>query len=839
MATRNDHTKHHESGLLRSALVALVEVSLISLALGVAVGLGVAPLVAILAGCLVGAAAVSMHVLRAKANEQAEERLPEPQPQPIADEQPSEVPTQQAIEPLPASAPAVSSAGEAGEIDITPSVTDLDEWDLGENPPSTLDMASLSRRIVGVMDPIAELKLFVGDIRTREAEGTDLPSPFEQYAARLLAEAGLFKTDVKLPHLRIVRPPASGMFYLRIHDRKLPYLAKIRVLALEAALNALRFSDTYFDDPDAHSVEEHYQLLQKLTHSIASQTPSLGEGIPLSEDESPDTEWAVRMGISTAIESFQLPHRLAASWRVNVSDGNVAIQMELPPEATFPATRYVEDLGLVATSREMRRKAASDYSLKLALLVANAAFRCSELIKHVWVAGTVQTANRTACYLSVDFDRWRFSKLDLSDLGDLTVVYRSFAPALRYEDGILRPVEQTFALDERRFCPPRRYEAVGLSTRKIKHPYSDELGCDRVSGLSIDEAINREYMAADIIARLGDSTEQNVRLIMELAGDDPDPSVRSAAERTVSKLIEGTISEDAASVGKEFLAGDALSRAVERASAALQAKNPAAAEELLHKVLGPVDAAGVYADTPHLEYRFFPNYVERALYNRLFTLDGRMPLLVPRSYYTAHFLLSVSQLMQGKAEEALKSARRLVELSPLDARSHAHLTRCLELAGKDEEAEEVLVHLLEIAHDPEGLGIAYYRMAFFQWKAGHTLAAQACYQFALRFMPAYAPVIAMELGTLALQSGASFHEELSEDEAEQVLRDAGIPVAPTSEMSEAFLACARASLDAEIFPVARNFAWILGAFSGDDIIAGVLRSIEDAPSDPWNDLLLS
>lgn len=837
MTTKGD--KGAGSRLLRSAFMALVGVLLYFLALGVSSGSGITPFVALFAGCLIGSFVLNLAYLHLE-ELQAPDEQPQASPEElVAIEQHEEVSLPQAIESRPSSTPAVPSTTEAPEVDITPSVTDLDEWDLGENPPSTLDLTALSRRIVGVMDPIAELKLFVGDIRTREAEGTDMPSPFEQYAARLLVEAGLFKSDVKLPHLRIVRPPASHMFYLRIHDRKLPYLAKIRVLSLEAALNALRFSDTYFDDPDARSVEEHYQLLQKLTHSIASQTPSLGEHIPLSEDDSPDTEWAVRMGISTAIESFQLPHRLAATWRVNVNDGNVAIQMELPPEATFPATRYVEDLGLVATSREMRRKAASDYSLKLALLVANAAFRCSELIKHVWVAGTVQSATRTACYLSVDFDRWRFSKLDLSDLGDLSVVYHSFAPAMRYEDGILRPVEQTFALDERRFCPPRRYEAVGLSTRKIKHPYSDELGCDRVSSLSINEACNREYLAADILSRLSDSTEQNVHLIMELAGDDPDPSVRSAAERTVTKLIEGSISDDAESVGREFLDGDALSRAVERASELLRAKNPSAAEAQLALVLDPLETAGIYADTPHVEYRFFPNYVDRALYNRLFTLDGRLPLLVPRNYYTAHFLLSVSQLMQGKAEDALKSARRLVELSPLDARSYAHLTRCLELCGRDEEAERTLVHLLEIAHDPEGLGIAYYRMAFFQWKDGHTLAAQACYQFALRFMPAYAPIIAMELGTLALQSPGSMHEELTEDEAEQVLRDADIPVAPTDEMSEAFLACARASLDAEIFPVARNFAWILGAFSGDDIIAGVLRSIEDSPSDPWNDLLPS
>ena len=802
-------------------VVALAEVALVAIALGVALGSGAQLLSIVLAGALVGTIGSCLVFLTR--GSRTNHRFEGDEPEGLVVTSP-----QEDVLEVPKEAP----AGGSVEIDITPSVTDLDEWDLGENPPSTLNLASLSDRIVGVGDPIAELKLLVGDIRTREAEGADGDvSPFERYAARLLSEAGLFKKDVKLPRIRIVRPPASGMFYLRITDQQLPYLAKVRILALEAALNALRFSDTYFDDPDAHPVEEHYQLLQKLTHSIAAQAPSLADNIPITDDDDPDTEWAVRMAISTAIESFQLPHRLVTTWRVNVADGNVAFEIELPPEAAFPATRFVEDLGLVATSREMRRKAASDYALRLALLVANAAFRCSERIKHVWVATTLQTATRTACYLSVDFDRWRFSRLDLADLGDLMAVYRSFAPALRLEEGILRPVEQTFTIDERRFCPPRRYEPIALSTRKIAHPWSESLGADHVAGLSIDEGSNREYMAADIMARLGDSTEQNVHLIMELAGDDPDPTVRSAAERTVNKLIEGTIAEDAQSVGMEFLAGDPLSLAVQRATEQLSHKEPQAAQLTLEKVLGPLDDAGYYADTAHIEYRFFPSYVERTLYNRLFAFEGRLPSLVPHAYFQAHFLLSVAQMMQGDFEGALRHARRLVELAPLDARCHAHLTRCLELLGRDDEAVEVLDHLLAIAHDPEGLALAYYRMAFFQWKRGNHLAAQACYVTSLRFAPAYAPFVAMEMTTLAYQNPGAFREELSEDEAEQLLRDHDIRIAPTEEMSEAFLDCARASLDAEIFPVARNFAWILGAFSGDDIVVGLVRSIEDAPSE--------
>lgn len=851
------------------AYVTLVTVSLVSLALGVSVGLGSTTLIAIFAGILVGVTTSGVVLLMRdfEASQQKEEEQTLPS---VASHHEETLPSAASHEeeafpsteinedgPAPETAEATltlldeneeqdlaiaarpapnevvnrvlrAAANATAEIDITPSLSS-DDWDTV--PPSTLDLDTLSRRIVGSSDPIAELKLFVGDIRTREAESSDMPSPFERYAARQLIEAGLLESDVELPAFRIVRPPASGMFYLRIEQLKLPYLSLVRILSIEAALNAIRFSDTYFDDPDAHSVEEHYQLLQKLTHSIAAQSPNLSEHIPLTQDESPDTEWAVRMGISTAIETFQLPHRLAASWRVNVADGNVAIEMELTPEAAFPATRYVEDLGLVATSREMRRKAASDYALKLALLVANAAFRCSELIKHVWVAGMARTATRHACYLSVDFDRWRFSRLDLSDLGDLSEVYHSFAPMMRYEDGILRPVEQTFSLSERRFCPPHRYEPVALSTRKIAKPFSDMLGSERVSNLSIDEAGKREMMAASIAASMGSSTEHNVHLIMELAGDDPDPSVRSAAERTIGKLIEGTIKDDALSVGREFLEGDALSQAVARATEQLANKNLQAAEETLRGVLGPLDAAGIYDDTAYLEYRFFPNYVERALYNRLFALKGRLPLLVPCPYFQAHFLISMAQLMQGKFEDALTHARRLTALAPLDARSHIHLTRCLEMVGRDEEAVEVLTHLLEVAHDPEGIAMAYYRMAFFQMKLNHALAAQACYELSLRYMPPYAPIVAMEMATLAFQVPGFFREDLSDEEAEQALRDRNIPVAPTDEMSEAFLECARASLDAEVFPVARNFAWILGAFTRDDILMGLLRSIEDAPED--------
>ncbi|WP_072499495.1 hypothetical protein [Olsenella phocaeensis] len=64
---------------------------------------------------------------------------------------------------------------------------------------------------------------------------------------------------------------------------------------------------------------------------------------------------------------------------------------------------------------------------------------------------------------------------------------------------------------------------------------------------------------------------------------------------------------------------------------------------------------------------------------------------------------------------------------------------------------------------------------------------------------------------------------------EALLEENDIPLAPTPEMSKAFQDCARASVDAEVFPVARSFVSILNRFDPSDVLTGILRSLEDAP----------
>lgn len=70
---------------------------------------------------------------------------------------------------------------------------------------------------------------------------------------------------------------------------------------------------------------------------------------------------------------------------------------------------------------------------------------------------------------------------------------------------------------------------------------------------------------------------------------------------------------------------------------------------------------------------------------------------------------------------------------------------------------------------------------------------------------------------------------LSDEESGAILKEAGIPISPTQSIEQIFLEELRASMDAEVFPVAKSFLNLLGYFSGDDVIFGVMRSMEGEP----------
>lgn len=698
---------------------------------------------------------------------------------------------------------------------------------------SHFDHDALVSSLTSTDDPIALLKLMVGQIRTREGQierdeaGTDVEAPcgLELFFARSLEEAGLFSDDVELPPTKVVVPHRSNLFYLRTEGMELPYLAKLRIIQIEAALNRVHFACTVLPDPDSITMEQAFVINARLASSICAQLPKAGN------DKTGTGEWAVRQAIAVGIETLQMPFRLSVDYRVNMASGDVATSIELMPAGVFPASAYSETLGrVIPTTSEMRTRAATDYALRCGLLVAGHVFLCSPDIRHVCVAGVLDTPRTHSCLYSVDFDRERFESLDLGSVADPVAVYEGFQATMDHRDGALEPVTQSFSLEDERFCPALRYEPVDLSDRAITGDASRALGARHVRDLAIHEEARRESIADDMVRGLGASTEKNVRLILDLAGTDKDDDVRTAARRTVSKLIDGSLPEDnPVDVVEDFVAGDELTRSVEHAAGLLDSKRPREAAGAIEPRLDAIDRAGTYTDSPEVCWRSFHSYAGRALFNRMYPDQAARVRLVPDAYFDAHLLLSTAMLLCERPDRAYSHAMRCIELDPLDGRGFLRLARIHENNEDYASAIDDLKSLLRVAHDPEAVGVGYYRLAFMEWKSGNLLCARACYQRCMQFSSSMAAMAMVELRTLDLSSSEGADDLSSDEDVIGVLEAHDIPVAPTHQITDALTECAQAALDAEVFPVARNFTMLLGAFSGDDVVVDIMRSIEGEP----------
>lgn len=696
---------------------------------------------------------------------------------------------------------------------------------------SVLDIEELSSSLLTSPDPMALLAGLVVDVRGR-IEATALPgssalppSPLEVHLSTRLAEAGLLETDVELPALHVVRPRTSGLFYLRVDEPRVPELARTRVLRIEAALNDVLLASHVVGDASAATVEELVRAEQRVARSITSQAAE----VAARADAPAHGEWEVRRALSYGIEALRLPHRLTARFRVNVTLGIAAFEVDLVRPSVWAQSAYVDGLGVVPATAEMRRRAATDYNARLAVLLAGYALLACPQLREVWVAGVVDGATGHACYYSARLGRALVEALDLDDVRDPLAVLRDAGAALDERDRTLAPVSQGFSLDDELLCPAGRHDPVELSGREISDEAAAALGCRRVSDLATDEAAARRALARELSRSLGSSTEENVRAILGAARASGHPDVLEAATRCVTQLIDGTLADDPVAIEEALVAGDDLTRACGRARELLGERDVDGAARLAEEALLPVDGLGTYDGADGTRWLSFASPTERVLYNRLVAPPGERAALMPPAYPEAHTIAAVCDLARGRADEALAHARRASEVAPLSPQAVLNLAQCLEAAGDVDGAEQELARMLSLAHDAESVGVGYLQMAQLQWQRGRVLAAQACYQRATRHLGAPALVAGLAVVALIGHVGASAGGELTAEQADSVLLAAGIPLAPTEAVAGALLEGARAATDAELFGVARDLTRSLCALSRDDVTYGILRSLEDEP----------
>ncbi len=776
--------------------------------------------------------------------------------------------------------------------DDSPAETALARRPSGEVAPAPelLDMDELAHTLLHADDAIAELKHLVGNIRTKEAHAADgegtAPDAVSSYLARGLDEAGLFAADADLPDVTVIRPSRSKTFYLRVDEAQVAWPDMVRVLAIEGALNRTLFAwehlsaeaedaeaaldaqalalkapeDGQADGTDSSAspadtadtaiptepealagtpddagaalstgtptIEDCYRFNQALVSSIAAQVGT--DPIPHASMSDVMGEWGVRQSISAGIETFRLPLRLVANFRVNLMGGDAAIVTKFVPAGAQPASVWSEELGrIVPASHQMREMEATSYALRCVLLLASHAFRCSRRLCHVFVAVVLDTPTRHACLLTGDVVREALRELDLARSFDAVAACRQLGLTFKLQDGALTEVEQGFSLDDERFCPSTRYATVDLSSRLLPRFEANLLGATRVSDLAINENARRSEVARELFRELTPSTEKNVREILGLTSRDSDPSVVDAGRRTARALIDGSLSDDDAyGMEDEFVDGDELTRACQRASQLLERNSAHEAVDVLTDALAPIDALDTYTDTDTVVWREFTSYVARTLFNRLLAKPGVTVRLVPNAYFGAQLLMATALMLDGKTEAALGFARRAQDLNPLDMSGTLRATRCLEILGRQDEAARELRHYLAYAFDPQGIGTCYYRLAFMEWHLGNLDVADACYQKAVVSQASCSGAAMLELQTMRAMTAT---KGVDPKQVEEVLEEADVPLAPTEKVVGVLVEAAQAATDAEVFPVARSFATLLGALSGDDVMRGVVNSLEREP----------
>lgn len=719
-----------------------------------------------------------------------------------------------------------------------------------------LDMKVFASDLMHAMDPIAFLMDWLGEVRTAEArvanpdlaEGDEnsqvAPDALSLYLARGLEEAGLLSQEANFPAMQFVRPFRAKTFYARIANRETTWGDMVRIMAIEGALNRTLFAwehlvrdaaeelESVEESAQAEaqnpqvSLEDCYIFNQALARSITAQVGTE----PISHASMSDIlgEWGVRQALVSGFESFRLPFRLTTKFRLNLMGGDIAIEASYIPGNVQPGSVYSEDLGrIISTTSQMRERAAADYALRIALLLAAHAFKCSKRICHVFIALNLDTSVHHACVLTGDISREVLREYDLSGRFDAEQVCHELGLTFEIKDDSLQVVEQNFTLDSERFCPATRYEDVDLSQRLLPSFEAELLGATQVSDLAINEDAHRLEVAQQILRELNGSTVHDVNRILFMTGRDKDPSVQEAGKRIAQELIEGTVSDsDSWAFIQSFVRGSALDVACEKAIELINEGNYQEAAEVLTDALAPLDALDVYSDAEGVEYREFTSYVGRALYNRLLAAKGHEVRLVPDAYYSAQLLQSSAQMELGHFTQALGFAERAHDLNPLDLSPVLRKLRCYEALGDLESASEEACNQLELAFDLQSIGTLYYRLAFFEWHLGNTEVADACYQKALLCRTDNFLRIVLELQMMRMTTGEKGAEP---EDVERILQEAGIPLAPTDRIINVLIEAAQAATDAEVFPVARSFATLLSSLSNDDVMHGIASSIELDP----------
>lgn len=613
-------------------------------------------------------------------------------------------------------------------------------------------------------------------------------SGFDAYAARLLSEA-------EAPNLRAIavehpvelrRLNTTGLFWSIFDDSTISAGNRGTILRVESVLDRLALISKILEGDEGTAYvsattegacsELDWQVLRSIANDANEYLTAADRDNKLNAQYGTTGtrggNWDLSTRLAAACEAMVLPFRLEYRFACDAATGTIVTDVSLPTPDVFPKSRFNGATGQWVDCTAQRPAAAAAYALRLAALIAAAAFGTSVGITRVVVNGR-EGSIAGPTVLSLEFGRIPFTMGAMAKIrsGEFSAPATECDPAALFDmlrltqfaadiddGGNLQPVEPVTVELSVPFTP------VAEDTRPVPEDLRGVLHADIVSDLDV-----MSEQDADLAARY--------RAIME----EKDDSLLLAVAQ-LEDIVAETSTEATADVVADDLA------------------QPAEPWRVLY-------CKNVFA-------RYLTSLVESdpsVRYVRASDIGQAARSSLSRIYRD-----------MGDLDAAEAQARACIELAPTSAPAYNDLITCFAEGDHYDRIIDVAREALRVAVTGNDIAYVYYRLAFAYWQTGRLPEALACY---LR-VPESSP-----MGEAALRERNDLVSEMgnsvpgSDWDPTACLRTAGVPLAPLDDVMEVVGRALIELVDASMPLAAAPLASLVASTQRNDILHAVAASL--------------
>ena len=590
------------------------------------------------------------------------------------------------------------------------------------------------------------------------------------------------------------------------------------LISAEAVLNT--YQDALLTPNDS---DDRLERMRRVIGNFSQETISLAADIEVNPQNRTDGEWNARIRFAEFCEKVPLPFRISYGFDINLKGGAIDITVAVPRPRCFAFLGYDDETTVDVAIR---------YAIDVAEVLADGAFASSKHIEHAQVRCHEFNSDEILLSFLVnrkDLNGGRVSRVyarifdEPIGQGVLVCDVDPYTPGAWFkplEDGGNRIAE---LLDR-----PDRWVVPELLEGDVPQDVALACGARTYKDLGISEGAGRIDAWNTFVKELDGTMSTAIGKLVALREKTDDLTVAEAANRVADALVNDKLDvSDTEAMADLFIRGSSLDRACDKARKALDNEDGYEIETAVARLeaeLAPIMETGLYFDDELSVYRYFNSVAERLTYNLEMDDGTREVRLVPDAYYGAHSLALRIHSYLGHDQLAQVHADELIRMAPATADPFFAKVRLLENESSIIEAADLLKEIITFAPIHRDMAIAFYRLAYMEWKLGRTDLAIACYERSIELYPPGSQQAVIEMNELL--EGEPDLKRHKSSELEALLTGEGIPYGEDKALSYRYLRASEAITNAELFAIACP---ALGAYvdvDRDDVIVSVYRSLK-------------